>query len=107
MALKETLEEIKNHISFKKDTFVGDIVIVGMPAGISYAIVRDIKPDHKKDWYNIEFSLLMLPPVELTWTLRQPQMSGEIFTIDGDEHFMVAVDFTTDQSAVSSKDPES
>ena len=41
MPLEETLEEIKKYISFKKDTFVGDILLVGMPAGVSYAIVQN------------------------------------------------------------------
>lgn len=93
MPFEEALEEIKKHISFKEDTFVGDIVLVGTPAGVAYAFIHTITQDIKKNWYNVTFSLLVMPPLELTWTLRQEQMSGEIFTINGEEHFMVAVNF--------------
>jgi len=91
MTLEEKLTAIKKHISLKNETFTGDIIIVGTPDGITYATVREIKPDIKKNWYLVRFILLVLPPVELTWTLREPQMCGEMFTIDGEKHFMAAV----------------
>jgi hypothetical protein len=53
--------------------------------------VSDITPDRKKNWFTVRFTILVLPPAELSWTLRQPQMCGEIFTINGEQHFMVAV----------------
>lgn len=91
MALDKELDNIKKHISLKNETYSGDIVIVGTPSGIYYATVRDIKPDIKKNWYIIRFTMLVLPPVEISWKLRQPQMCGEIFTINGEEHFMAAL----------------
>ncbi len=46
----------------------------------------------KKTGINLSLNFLILPPVEITWILRIPQMSGDIFTINGAEHFVVAVD---------------
>ena len=92
MNVEKILQDIKKNLSLKKDTNIGDIVLVGTPDGIFYASVREIKQDFKKKWFNIRFTMLVMPPVELTWTLRQPQMCGEIFTINNDDHFMIAVD---------------
>jgi hypothetical protein len=93
MHLKNQLADIKKHISLKNTTLTGDIVLVATPQGFFYAIVLDISPDYKKDWYAVNFTALVLPPVTVTWKLRDPQMCGEIFTINGEEHFMQAVKF--------------
>ena len=98
MELDKTLSDIKKYISLKNTTQSGDIVIVGTPGGIFYGVVRDIGPDIKKNWYSVQLTLLVLPPVDLSWKLREPQMTGEIFTIEGREHFMAAVDFTSPES---------
>jgi hypothetical protein len=92
MLLEKKLQDIKKYISLKNATYTGDILLVGTPDGIYYATVHDIKPDIKKNWYIVRFTLLVLPPVELTWTLREPQMCGEIFTINDEEHFMAAIE---------------
>jgi len=91
MSLAKELTDIKRYISLKKDTRAGDIVLVGTPDGIFYAVVHDIRPDIKKDWYAVRFTALLLPPVDLIWKLRLPQMCGEIFTMNGEEYFMTAV----------------
>ena len=96
MNVEKILQDIKKNLSLKKDTNIGDIVLVGTPDGIFYASVREIKQDFKKKWFNIRFIMLVMPPVELTWTLRQPQMCGEIFTINNDDHFMIAVDLESE-----------
>jgi len=92
MTVKEVLQDIKKNIPLKDDTNIGDIVLVGTPDGIFYASVLEINQDIKKNWFNVRFTLLVLPPVELTWTLRQPQMCGELFTINNDDHFMLAIE---------------
>jgi len=92
MPLEELLAELRNKITFKDKTAVGDVVLVGMKPGLFYGVALEIKPDVKKDWWNISFKLLVIPPVDITWILRTPQMNGEIFTIGGEEHFMVALD---------------
>ena len=96
MTVEKALQDIKKNIPLKKDTNIGDIVLVGTPDGIFYASVREINQDFKKKWFNVRFAMLVLPPVELTWTLRLPQMCGEIFTINNDEHFMAAVDLESE-----------
>lgn len=101
MALESKLADIKKYISLKQKTHIGDIVLVGRAEGILYATVSDIKPDIKKNWYSVRFTMLVLPPVERTWKLRQPQMCGEIFTINGEEHFMAAVAFTTREADIA------
>ena len=104
MALDSKLADIKKYISLKQETHIGDIVLVGRADGIFYATVLDIIPDSKKNWYSVRFTMLVLPPVELTWKLRQPQMCGEIFTINAEEHFMAAVAFTTEQADIPLSD---
>jgi hypothetical protein len=104
MLLDAKLEDIKKHISLKDTTHSGDILLVGTPNGVFYAIMRNIKPDGKKNWYTACFTMLLLPPVERNWTLRQPQMCGEIFTINGEEHFMVAVELTPAPEAAAARD---
>ncbi|MCX5895389.1 MAG: hypothetical protein NTZ51_06130 [Proteobacteria bacterium] len=92
MQLDQILKELKQKISVKAETGVGDIVLVGMKPGLFYGVVQDIKSNIKKDWWDVHFKLLVIPPVDITWILRTPQMNGEIFTINGEEHFMIAVD---------------
>jgi len=92
MSLDKELTDIKRYISLKKDTHAGDIVLVGTPNGIFYAVVHDISPDIKKNWYAVRFTALLLPPVDLTWKLRLPQMCGEMFTMNGEDYFMTAVE---------------
>jgi hypothetical protein len=92
MPFEVILNELRKKIAFKENTAVGDIVLVGMKPGLFYGLVLDIKPDVKKNWWDVTFKLLIIPPVDITWILRIPQMNGEIFTINGEEHFMLAVD---------------
>jgi hypothetical protein len=93
MALESKLAYIKKHISLKQETHIGDIVIIGTSNDIVYATVRDIRLDIKKNWYAVHITILAMPPVKLSWKLRQPQMCGEIFSINGEEYFMAAVVF--------------
>lgn len=100
MPLEELLAELKNNIMCKEKTVVGDVVLVGMKPGLFYGVVLDIKPDIKKDWWNVNFKLLVVPPADITWILRTPQMNGEIFTIGGEEHFMIALDMGLQRQTV-------
>lgn len=90
----DILDNLKKHIKFKDRTSPGDIILVGMPSGLFYGLVHEIDSNVKKNWYNVSFKLLTIPPLDITWILRQPQMEGEIFTINNEEHFMISVDIT-------------
>jgi hypothetical protein len=92
MDIPKALQTSRGYMNVKPTTAPGDLILVGMPSGIFYGLVESIEPDGKKNWYQLKFKLLILPPVEITWIVRIPQMSGDIFTIKGAEHFVVAVD---------------
>lgn len=92
MDLDRALQDLKKHIQFKETTEPGDVILVGMPSGLFYGLVQSIDKNIKKDWYNLNFKLLVMPPADMTWILRIPQMTGEIFTINEAEHFIIAVD---------------
>jgi hypothetical protein len=83
---------LRKIMRFKSRTAPGDCILVGMPAGLFFGLAHAIEPDIKKNWYRLRFTLLAIPPATLSWTLREPQMNGEIFTIDTKEHFVMAVD---------------
>jgi hypothetical protein len=92
MDIPKALQTLRGYMHIKPTTAPNDLILVGMPSGVFYGIVASIEPDSKKNWYQLKFKLLILPPVEITWILRIPQTCGDIFTINGEEHFVVAVD---------------
>ena len=92
MPLIQIFNELKKTIPFKETTAEGDIILVGMKQGLSYGVILEINPNVKREWRDVQFKLLVIPPVNLTWILRTPQMCGEIFTMNSEEHFMIAVE---------------
>ncbi len=48
-----------------------------------FARVEDIRPDVKKDWFQIKLMLLNLPVQTVTWILRDTYINGSEFTMDG------------------------
>ncbi len=95
--MEKTIQELRRIISFKDTTQAGDIVLnaIAEPKSVFYALITDISPDQaKRDWWQLTMHILGLPPQKVTWALREPQFSGrEVFTMNGIEHFMQAVDF--------------
>ncbi len=96
--MEKLIEELKSIIQFKDITVVGDIVLIVAkePHLLVYALVNSIERDssRKDEWWNINLSILAIPPQNMTWTLRTPQMTGlEVFTMGGEERFFKAVDF--------------
>ena len=109
--MDELIRELKQLLQLKDTTAKGDIVILASanPKMLIYALVTAVEPDpqRKRSWWNISMEVLALPPRKVVWTLREPQFTGqEIFTFDGVEHFMQAVQFDNVSSSPPSKNPE-
>ncbi len=65
-------------------TGVGDLVLVHIldkPA--FFARIEDIYADHKPEWYRVELLVLQVPPVLVTWILREEYINGAEFTMGG------------------------
>lgn len=100
------VEELKQMITFKPTTDVGDVVLIAAkePKMLFYAYVNKIERDssRKDEWWHLHLTLLSVPLQKITWTLRSEQMSGqEIFTMGGEERFLQAVDFGEKQAIPS------
>jgi len=96
--MDKIVADLKKLVPFKDTVVAGDIVLIAAkkPQMLVYALVQEIvRDDAKRDeWWHVSMHILALPPRKVTWTLRTPQMTGlEIFTMDGEERFMKAVDF--------------
>lgn len=65
-------------------TVEGDVVLIyyqEKPA--LYARIEAIRPDVKKDWYQISLLLLTIPAQPVTWILREEYINGTPFTMGG------------------------
>ncbi|MEN8139711.1 MAG: hypothetical protein ABFR97_00630 [Thermodesulfobacteriota bacterium] len=85
-------------MKFKETAREGDVVVIAMenPESIIYGLVTGFERDtsRKDEWYHVTLQLLLMPPQQVTWTLRVPQFSGqEIFTMGGDKRFIAPLDF--------------
>ena len=101
--MKRIVEELKQLISFKKTTDVGDIVLIAAkePKMLFYGYINKIERDssRKDEWWHLSLTLLSVPLQKMTWTLRTEQMTGqEIFTMGGEERFLQAVDLGEEQA---------
>jgi hypothetical protein len=98
--MEQIIAELSKVIRFKDSAVIGDIVLIVAKEPelmANYALITDIAPDpgRKKDeWWAVGLTLLSIPPQEMVWTLRTPQLTGlEIFTMGGEQRFVKAVDF--------------
>jgi hypothetical protein len=97
--MEKLIAELKQVMHFKDSTDVGDLVLIVAKEpqiSASYALVTDIERDtsRKNEWWHVSLTLLSIPPQEMVWTLRTPQLAGmEVFTMGGEERFIKAVDF--------------
>lgn len=94
--MKNLVEELKKIVQFKDTTVVGDHVLIVSknPQVILYAYVASIVRDstRRDEWWHVRMHVFSVPPQTVVWTLREPQFTGrEIFTMQGAEHFMQAV----------------
>jgi hypothetical protein len=96
--MEKIVKDLKKLVPFKETLEAGDIVLIAAkkPQMLVYGMVSDVvRDDAKRDeWWHVSMQILSLPPRKVTWILRTPQMTGqEIFTLDGEQRFMQAVDF--------------
>ena len=96
--MDKIVSDLKRLVPFKDTLEAGYIVLIAAdkPQMLVYGLVSDIIRDDTKreEWWHVSLHILSLPPRRITWTLRTPQMTGlEIFTMDGEDRFMKAVDF--------------
>ena len=96
--MEQIVKDLKKMMPFKDTVETDDIVLIAAkkPQMLVYALVTDITRDEikKDEWWKISMQILSLPPQKVMWILRTEQMSGlEIFTMDGEQRFMKAVDF--------------
>ena len=62
----------------------GDLVLIHVedkPA--FFARIEWIEPDAKPEWFQVGLLVLQVPPVEVTWILRQEYICGAAFTMGG------------------------
>lgn len=102
--MEKLVGDLKKLVQFKDTLEVGDIVLLAAkkPQMLVYALVSDIVRDETKrdEWWHVSMDILSLPPRKVTWILRPEQMTGkEIFTMDGEERFMKAVNFAVKRGA--------
>lgn len=99
--MEKLIAELKRVMHFKDSTDIGDMVLIVAKEpqiSASYALVTDIERDtsRKNEWWHVSLTLLSVPPQEMVWTLRTPQLTGmEVFTMGGEERFIKAVDLGT------------
>ena len=96
--MDKIVKDLHKLVPFKDTLEAGDIVLIAAkkPQMLVYGLVVDIVRDETKrdEWWHVTMQLLSLPPRKVSWILRTPQMTGqEIFTMDGEQRFMKAVDF--------------
>jgi hypothetical protein len=62
----------------------GDVVLVyHEDRPTVFARIESIRPDVKKDWYQVSLLLLNIPPQMVTWILRESYVDGVPFTMGG------------------------
>lgn len=97
--MEKIINELTKILKFKQTTVEGDIVLIVAenPQTMFYALITAIERDTEKqqEWWHMTFQALSsIPPQKMTWTLREPQFTGqETFTMGGNNHFIKALDF--------------
>jgi hypothetical protein len=50
---------------------------------LSFARIEDISADSKPDWYHVKLLMLQVPPLIVSWILRDVYIAGAEFTMNG------------------------
>lgn len=66
--------------------------------------VEEIRPDHKKNWWRMQFITLTIPINTITWILDDDQMRGDGFTMSGHSVHIERIASNPEQKDKKSKD---
>ncbi|MBA2882563.1 hypothetical protein HNR65_002915 [Desulfosalsimonas propionicica] len=64
---------------------------------VVFARVEEIRPDVKKDWFQIKLMLLQVPVQTVTWILRDTYINGGEFTMGGNRMRLEKIEPPEDQ----------
>lgn len=63
---------------------IGEVVAISIDGKPSvYGRIEGYAADRKPRWYRVSILLLTFPPQAVIWTLREEQIDGEAFTMEG------------------------
>ena len=66
-------------------TGIGDLVLIHHQGEAkTYARIEDITADVKPGWWKVRLMVLVPPPQEMTWILREEYIDGGEFTMGGE-----------------------
>ncbi|MBU1195010.1 MAG: hypothetical protein KKE62_04100 [Proteobacteria bacterium] len=81
---------------------VNDVVLLYLEdRPVSFARVEDIRPDFKKDWYQIKLLMLQIPMQVVTWILKEEYINGEPFNMGGKKMKLEKVLCPADENPVA------
>lgn len=96
MDFEKELEKIKTRIPIQDDLNEKDLIVQITEDMLIYGFVHKIVRDFATKtgtWWHITFTMLAVPLITTTLTLRTEQMTGkEIFTVGGKKRFFAAID---------------
>lgn len=63
---------------------VGEVVTISIDGKPTvYGRIEGYEPDRKRGWYQVSLLLLTFPAQGVIWTLREEQIDGEAFSMEG------------------------
>jgi hypothetical protein len=78
---------------------INDIVLIHLEdSPVSFARVESIRPDHKKDWYQIKLLMLQIPLQVVTWILKDAYINGDDFFMNGKKMRLETVECPPDDT---------
>lgn len=88
-------------------TNANDIVLLYLEdAPVSFARVEDIRPDVKKNWYQIKLLMLQVPLQVVTWILKDEYINGASFTMGGKKMRLEKVECPVDENQAAEPETE-
>ncbi|WP_300456446.1 hypothetical protein [Desulfobacula sp.] len=85
-------------------TTVNDVVLIYIEdTPVSFARVETIRPDLKKDWYDITLLMLQIPVQTVTWILKDDYINGQEFHMNGKKMKLEKVEHPVDTAPDSSR----